>query len=172
MHWLVFSAYRVDQSLLAMQRHLLRSLDITPRRAQMLFVISQCGCMAARAMHQSDLARALGVRRSTVSRMVRALEAAGYVTRGRGYADLRQKRIELTSKARAILLRVEQLAFRLRLAIQVAFGAFPKDLGDLEWNLDTVKRHFDRATYRFYPRVAKMRWKFPRTYSPLPSNVS
>lgn len=161
MHSLAFSIKRVHLSLLAVQRNLLRALQITPARVDMLFVISQLGQGDERVMLQSDLWRALGVRRSTACRMLNALEDDGYVERGRGFKDLRQRRVWLTAKARVLLLRVEQIAFRFRFALYLAFGKFPGELRALNETLNVLRRRFDRATYTRFPWIVTMRWPFP-----------
>lgn len=161
MHSLAFSTKRVHHSLLAVQRHYLAGLPITPARADMLFVISQLGQGDTRVMHQSELWRALGVRRSTACRMLHALEEDGYIERSHGFEDRRQRRVWLAPKARLLLLRIELVAFRFRVAIYVAFGKLASEIRRLGEQLGNLRRCYDRSTYT-YPWIAKMRWPFPR----------
>ena len=52
---------------------------------------------------QRDLRRALGVSPPVVSRMLRALEQLGWVTRSRGQADRRQRKVTLTEAGLACI---------------------------------------------------------------------
>ena len=52
--------------------------------------------------NQRELERALGIKASSVSSLVRNLEARGFVTSGRVESDTRNKRIVLTEKGRML----------------------------------------------------------------------
>ena len=158
MHALTFKLKRMHLSLLAIQRDLLLRLDITPARVELLIVMAWVGNGPERAMCQSDIWRALGVRRSTTCRMLAALENDGYVTRSRHFSDMRQKRVVMTAKARTLVLRVEQLAFRLKFALVVAFARRKDLFKQLEAGLDWARERFDRSWFQYPWLVRPSRW--------------
>ena len=99
-----FNTKRVHHGMLRVMRRPLAYFGLTPARFDMLFALGpyrECASML-----QSDLRRMLGVSASVVSRMLRALEGLGLVTRLR--ADGRQLMVYLTETGR----RRAQQAFR------------------------------------------------------------
>ena len=57
----------------------------------------------------TDIARALALEPATLSPLLKRLEAAGYVTRGRSSDDERALEVQLTSEGRALRARAEQV---------------------------------------------------------------
>jgi DNA-binding MarR family transcriptional regulator len=110
MHSLLFGMKRADQCSRALQRRLLGPFGITPARYDMLFVIFQVRVYKRfRSIFQSHLRRQLGVTAPTTSKMARALERLGFITRKRErFGDRRQILIELTEKGISLLRRVRK----------------------------------------------------------------
>ena len=161
MHPLTFKLKRMHYSLLALQRRLLLQLDITPARVELLIIMAWMGNGPQKAMVQSDIWRALGVRRSVTCRMLAALEEDGFITRSRHFSDMRQKNVYLTAKARLLLFRVEQLAFRLKFVLMVAFAPKKELFKELGAGLDWARRQFDRSWLTFPWFVRPARWLRP-----------
>lgn len=63
---------------------------------------------------QSDLARMLGIEAPTVTRLVKQLEDAGWVTRLAPPEDARVKLVRLTPKARRVVVRINAAIDELR----------------------------------------------------------
>ena len=57
----------------------------------------------------SDIARALALEPATLSPLLKRLEAAGYVTRGRSSDDERALEVQLTAEGRVLRARAEQV---------------------------------------------------------------
>ncbi len=95
MHALLFSLKRAFHSSLRLTRSPLAAYALTPARFDLMAVIEQNGMRLAR---QSDVWRALGVSRTTVSRMVASLEEIGLVACERDCSDRRQRVVRLTAE--------------------------------------------------------------------------
>lgn len=63
---------------------------------------------------QSDLARMLGIEAPTVTRLVKQLEDAGWVTRIAPPEDARVKLVRLTPKAKRVVVRINAAISELR----------------------------------------------------------
>ncbi len=102
MHPLFFGMKRAYYASLGQTRRTLRRMGLTAARMDMLYAIHRSW---KHSIYQSKLWRTLGVCPSVVSRMLKRLEAIGYVRCEviRGYA--RKRRIHLTTKGRATILR-------------------------------------------------------------------
>lgn len=100
MNQLAFGLKRAYYSYLRISHQTLRPFDLTPARFEMLRYIAEIEGMA-----QNELASALGVRASTVSRMLKALVEMGLVEKQVGL-DARSRSIGLTSKGRALVREV------------------------------------------------------------------
>lgn len=103
MHVLYFGLKRAFQATLKVNRPLLDRHGITPARFDLLFTIhkEQYG-----RLRQSDVRKALGVARPTVSRMVRSLEELGLLIRGIDWRDARQKSLRLSVAGKKVVRRV------------------------------------------------------------------
>jgi DNA-binding MarR family transcriptional regulator len=102
MHALFFALKRAHQASLRPARQVASVSGITPARFDMLYAISQ----GYRGMLQSELRHTLGVSAATVSRMLGSLERLGLVTRRIYSHDTRQRMVNLTSAAVAIVREV------------------------------------------------------------------
>ena len=102
MHNVFFGLKRGYYATLGLTRRTLRRMGLTAARFDMLYAIHQKGKYSS---FQSDLRRKLGVCPSVACRMLQALEAIGYVKRNRLAGDKRQRRVTLTIKGRARILR-------------------------------------------------------------------
>ncbi len=113
MHAILFSMKRAHHAALAMTRPMLRRVDLTPARFDMLFALfdeglSRWGRRAglSRAIGQARLRTILGVCRMTVSRMIRALEALGLVRRWPVRRGGRRLMVQLTERGDEKVRRV------------------------------------------------------------------
>jgi DNA-binding MarR family transcriptional regulator len=164
MHTVFFTIKRADQTCIARQREWLAPFGISPARYDLLFVIRTEGVSW---MFQSSIRRALGVRASTISKMVAALERDGFVRRFRSFVDKRQVRVELTRKARGLLRRVDRKVIRpgvvwFALYLALYLGG---EVGTVKFLLDDLRKKFlDRASF-YFPWCG--RTLFPNRYARL-----
>ncbi len=156
MHTFFFTLRRADLCSLRFQRELLKELGITPARYLMLFVIATRGLPfgeTSRFMIQSDIARALGVSRMTVSVMLRALEENGFVTRTRQeWRDRRQIIVRLTPRAVTLLKDVHRALIRTGVVWCAVYSIDPtgRKVGGTKYWLDDFRKKFeDTATFRY-----------------------
>jgi DNA-binding MarR family transcriptional regulator len=99
MHFLAFAFKRAHYTSVRLGRPHAVRFGLTPARFDMLYAIrlerSQC---------QASLARMLGVAGVTVSRMLRKLEALGFIRREtRSWFDRRMKLVSITALGRKLL---------------------------------------------------------------------
>ena len=94
---ILFGVKRADQAAIRFGHKVLAPFGLTPARFDMLFAVGK-----HLSLGQNELRRELGVARSTVSRMLGALERLGWIHR-----DERRhtRRIKLTDAGRALLRR-------------------------------------------------------------------
>jgi DNA-binding MarR family transcriptional regulator len=97
-----FGLKRAYYATLGLTRRTLRKMGLTAARMDMLYVIHKKG---RRPTYQNDLWRTLGVCPSVVSRMLKRLEALEYVQRDIVTCDTRCRKVTLTTKGRAHILR-------------------------------------------------------------------
>lgn len=97
MHALMFRLKRAFHRSLAHVRPLIADFGLTPARFDMLKVIDSGS--SSGFILQSWIRRALGVSRATVSRMLKSLEALGFVVRTPDL-DKRERRVALTKEGR------------------------------------------------------------------------
>lgn len=97
MHAMFFAAKSAYLQSMVFQRRISRDLGITPARFDLLSTIGGSRWL------QDDVARRLGVTRSNVGRMMRALERLGWVVRARDEVDGRKRVVSLTERALAFL---------------------------------------------------------------------
>lgn len=98
MHAILFGLKRAHQASLTVSRPLLRPFGLTPARFDMLCAIAQHRCLT-----QIELARVLGVRASTVSRMVKALLQLNLVEIAGTEDDLRVRCVYLSDHGEVLL---------------------------------------------------------------------
>jgi|SRR5580692_10026409 DNA-binding MarR family transcriptional regulator len=102
MHPVFFGLKRAYYATLGLTRRTLRKMGLTAARMDMLYVIHKRGRYPTK---QGALWRTLGVCPSVVSRMLKRLEAVGYVRRDVVTNDTRCRMVTLTTKGRACILR-------------------------------------------------------------------
>jgi DNA-binding MarR family transcriptional regulator len=102
MHPVFFGLKRAYYASLGLTRRTLGKMGLTAARMDLLYVIHKRGHYPA---VQSQIWRTLGVCPSVVSRMLKRLEAMGYVRREVVRHNTRQRYVFLTTKGRASLLR-------------------------------------------------------------------
>jgi DNA-binding MarR family transcriptional regulator len=90
-----FEMKRAYYATLNFSRPSLRTFGLTPARFDLIVAI-----LKGHHPTQSFVRAKLGVARSTISRMLAAMEKAGLVRRERHPCDQRQRRIELTDEGR------------------------------------------------------------------------
>ncbi|MBC7018091.1 MarR family winged helix-turn-helix transcriptional regulator, partial [Salmonella enterica] len=94
MHRIFFSIKRVHLRVIEIGKGMLAEFGLTPARFDMLRVVL---AHEPHGLLQSRLRALLGVSGATVSRMLKALEELGFVTRTPFHRDRRNLLIELTS---------------------------------------------------------------------------
>ncbi len=102
MHRVFFGLKRAYYASLGLTRRTLRDMGLTAARMDLLYVIHKKG---RHGILQSDLWRTLGVCPSVVSRMLKRLEAMGYVRSGVVPGYVRKREVFLTVRGRARILR-------------------------------------------------------------------
>ena len=117
MNEIALSVKRCHHGFLRVTRRRLASVGLTAARFDMLYTVRKHGWALRREdpvkISQSDLRRALGVTATVVSRMVRALETLGLVTRCRKtYGDRRQIQVTLTKTGLQTVNRACKLLLR------------------------------------------------------------
>lgn len=156
MHSILFEAKRAFQSsVYRLALPMLRPFGLTPARFDLLYALlgtpdpyeqRRLGIVATR---QSDLRRVLGVSRTTVSRLVVALEHLGLVRRWRELRDTRQMRLELTKEGHARVKRV----LRELLARGLVDLALDHALAEKRWHAPAAcieaKENLEAALLRF-----------------------
>jgi DNA-binding MarR family transcriptional regulator len=96
----------------------LRRIDIRPAQFSVLVVID-----ANRGLSQSELARALGIERARLARLLHGLQGRGLVQRRRSSADGRRHALQLTVKGRNLLALAKALATRHERRLVEKLGA-------------------------------------------------
>ncbi len=114
MNVVAFESKRVFHSFVRVTRRALASLGLTAARFDMMSaLLAGIHCRPFRIeVRQSELRQKLGVSAPVVSRMVRALEALGWVRRERDSSDLRQWLVELTEAGEARIRAARRLLLR------------------------------------------------------------
>jgi DNA-binding MarR family transcriptional regulator len=97
-----FGLKRAYYATLGLTRRTLRRMGLTAARMDLLYVIHK---NKRYPTQQSSLWRTLGVCPSVVIRMLKRLEAMGYVKRDVPTYDTRRRKVTLTTKGRARILR-------------------------------------------------------------------
>ena len=102
---LFFGLKRAFHSSLRIARRDFKELGLTPARMDVLYAVDKAH-KAKRPVWQSQLRRTLGyTARSTMTQMLRALEALAWIRRKRSERDARQLEVELTQAGREKLAR-------------------------------------------------------------------
>lgn len=184
MHHLTFVLKRAHHATLKMLRPIAARYDLTPARVDLLNILLVRDFGPAIMPYQAAIARALGLCRSTICKMVVALEKAGFVKRVLAlWGDQRCRRIKLTPYGRRCLLRVLK-AIRGRVVERPLYNALTRYARTRdarttfihELDQRAMRLSFalgDRAGQSFYPDI-RLPWRpsRDRPTSPLFSPVS
>jgi DNA-binding MarR family transcriptional regulator len=107
MHNLTFVLKRAHHTTLRMLRPIAAKHDLTPARFDVLNLVLARDNGPSVVPYQAAIARALGLCRSTICKMVIALEKAGFVKRVMAvWGDQRCRQIKLTPYGRRCLLGI------------------------------------------------------------------
>jgi DNA-binding MarR family transcriptional regulator len=156
MHSAFFALKRAFHSTLRLTRTGLAEMGLTAARFDMLFALNEY----RRGLLQGSLLRVLGVGRTTVSRMLGALEKLGLVKRTVVKRDRRRKRVELTALGRsriALAYRRFSLSGWAQLAVDCALcteesGYRPFDEVDCRVATTSFVAVLGRVRYAFVDR--------------------
>jgi DNA-binding MarR family transcriptional regulator len=161
MNAIFFASKRAFHGVLRVTRRPLASLGLTAARFYLMFVLwrRDTACVGG-SIRQSDLRRALGVTASVVSRMLRSLEALGWVQRTRSHDDRRQREVTLTEPGRGRIRSAYRALFRAaqRLVdLAICFGEHRNrdarfwHMTTLEEYLTAMRRHYGDSASLYYP---------------------
>jgi DNA-binding MarR family transcriptional regulator len=160
MHPVFFGLKRAYYATLGLTRRTLRKMGLTAARMDMLYVIHKKGRYSTL---QSTLSRTLGVCPSVVSRMLKRLEAIGYVQRDVVVNDTRKRAVTLTTHGRARILRAIRQFIGWGYAQLALHSALEPNRWQSEWHthvavsrgdefLRLIRLGFgDRASLAVYP---------------------
>jgi DNA-binding MarR family transcriptional regulator len=106
MHYATFPFKRMHYATLRLLVPIAARHDLTPARFDILHALILKPIGPRILPYQIRIAKALGICRSTICKMVKALEKAGFIKRTVELWDQRCRRLELTPYGRRCLLRV------------------------------------------------------------------
>ena len=154
MHFLAFRLKRAHQASLRISRQIASRYALTPARYDLLYMIWK----SYFAPKQSKIRAALGVARSTVSRMLKSLEELGIVRRTKSDGDRRTRRVELTPEGRSQFLKLQYVVEfdEMQLAYEVAFGLSKgrNTFGPIDhffWTAKTIAEQFGDTADLWFP---------------------
>jgi DNA-binding MarR family transcriptional regulator len=161
MNAIFFASKRAFHGVLRVTRRPLGSLGLTAARFDLMFVLLRRDTAGiGRSTRQSDLRRTLGVTASVVSRMLRSLEALGWVQRTRPFYDRRQREVILTDLGRGRIRTAYKTLFRAAQHLvdrAICFGEHRNGnarfwhMTTLEGYLDAIRRHYGDIASLYYP---------------------
>ena len=134
----VFGLKRAYYATLGLTRRTLRKMGLTAARVDMLFVIHKKGRYPTQ---QSALWRTLGVCPSVVSRMLKRLEEMGYVRRDVVTNDTRCRKVWLTARGRARILRATRQFMGWGYAQVALHSALEPDLWHSAWRAHVAESY-------------------------------
>lgn len=160
MNYYFFALKRSFHAALRVTRGVAAAFGLTPARADMLYAIFRVrvagyeGAAGRGSLTQRELRRELGVSAPTVSRMVRSLEALGFVKRCRSIHDGRTLDICLTDdgwrRVRAMFYEIFKWDI-FGLALDCALSRSP---------LPTNDDQLERQRYDLYELTSRIRLAF------------
>ncbi len=134
--FLCFAVYSAGHAFNRLYRPLLDRLGLTyPQYLAMVALWEADGITVG------ELGRRLGLESSTLTPLLKRLQAMELVTRERDSEDERQVRIRLTDKGRAL----EGPACAVPAALTAASGIGPEDYAKIRAGLETLRAALDRA---------------------------
>jgi DNA-binding MarR family transcriptional regulator len=120
MNAIFFASKRVFHGAVRVTRQSLRAVapGLTAARFDMMYALTRRsgkqGKFDRREIRQSELRQTLGVSAPVVARMLRSLEALGWITRRRpAHGDQRQRQVTLTEKGIVCIREAYKLNFRI-----------------------------------------------------------
>jgi DNA-binding MarR family transcriptional regulator len=138
--------FGVKRTHLAVNRwalHRLREFGVTPARFDLMRLIYE----RSYCWTQDAIRHRLGVARSTVSRMMRALEALGWITRKPAYWDRRTRVCTLTYEGRRVVASVMSALIWPRVIMRIIDEALRVD--DPRREREVAEYLFRRLVYAF-----------------------
>jgi DNA-binding MarR family transcriptional regulator len=148
MNAIFFASKRVFHSAVNLTRRSMQAVapGMTAARFDMMYALTRRSWdenkFDAMKRRQSELWRTLGVSPPVVARMLRSLEALGWVTRRRpAYGDQRQRDVMLTEKGLACIREAYKLHFRLaeRIVDHAICAGRHRDAGARLVHMDTLE---------------------------------
>ncbi|WP_054816170.1 MarR family winged helix-turn-helix transcriptional regulator [Nocardia arizonensis] len=121
-----FALYAASRAVTRLYRPLLDSLGLTYPQYLVMLVLWEHGRMSVK-----DLGAALELDSGTLSPLLKRLESAGMLTRGRSPEDERSVRVELTESGSALRARARSVPRQLACAI----GWDPEELAEFRGKL-------------------------------------
>jgi len=171
MHTLMFQLKRAHFRALDGARALSRKAGLTPARHDLFRCIEGFGMAYVedeREEYQSRIWRALGISRTSASKMVRRLIELGLAQRRRAPRDRRTFLVSLTREGkrrmrRAYLILSRRNPFQRR--FERAFGertwAAHHAVSNLAFAVDRVARHFGDTSWPVYPKLKALNAREP-----------
>lgn len=160
-----FGLKRAYYGTLRVTRRPLASMELTAARFDLLYILEKAGGQ----MPQRAIQRALGVARSTVSRMLRSLEDLGLVEREILLEDQRCMWVELTNSGRRSVLAAARLLIRTGRVKTAVEGALCPSGRENESACLLARGACDRTLRRFryaYGDVATLEYPLVPGYVP------
>lgn len=163
MHTLMFQLKRAHLRAVAGARALSHKTGLTPARYDILRCVQNFGVPYVEnesEEYQSRLWRALGISRTSASKMVRRLIELGLAQRRRAPRDRRTFLVSLTAEGkrrmrRACLILLKRMPFQRR--FERAFGERTwtayHAVRNLSFAVDRVARHFRDSSWPVYPQL-------------------
>jgi DNA-binding MarR family transcriptional regulator len=158
MNAIFFASKRAFHGVLRVTRRPLGSLGLTAARFDMMFVLLRRDiAQVGGSVRQSDLRRTLGVSASVVSRMLRSLEALGWVQRTLSLRDRRQREVTLTEAGRGRIRTAYKTLFRAAQRLvdrAICFGE-ERNRNARFWHVATLEEYLD-GMRRYYGDIASL----------------
>jgi DNA-binding MarR family transcriptional regulator len=154
MHAIAFGTKRAFHGFLRVTRKALASFELTAARFDLLSAVGgDCLGPADSPMAQSDLRRILGVSAPVVSRMLKALEALGFVDRYVIDEDRRHRFVVLTAKGVAVIREARRMLLRPMRCV-VADAVCSVRVGRLDrreqaFHVDALETYLGRLRHSF-----------------------
>ena len=163
MHTLMFQLKRAHLRAVAGARALSHKTGLTPARHDLMRCVLSFGVPYVEDLfeeHQSRLWRALGISRTSASRMVRRLIELGLAPRRRAPHDRRTFLVSLTKEGRRRMRRAYLILFKrkpFQRRFERAFGERTwtayHAVRNLSFAVDRVARHFRDSSWPLYPEL-------------------
>jgi DNA-binding MarR family transcriptional regulator len=135
--FLCFSAYALNNAFGRLYKGLLDELGLTyPQYLAMVTLWEQDG------LSVGDIGERLSLESSTLTPLLKRLEAQGLVERARSKEDERRVLVHLTKKGR----RLAEDAARIPAAVGRSCGLPPRELEQIRQSLDVLRAHLAAAT--------------------------